>query len=521
MQLKWDQGLASRGKLKGKKSFEEEGSQAAATSVPCRAVEVRWATDTVAPARTRRKRKRAETDDCVEDLQDRSVRPAQSCRNSKAITLASISPEIPVISSTPSAPVPKILFRDNNAQLFNHYLKHVAKVTVVTDTDKNPFKTIIMPMSFESPLIMSNILAIAAANISNTHPEYGMIAYSHLSDAYAELKDRLSNPETALSEITLAGVLGQVSYQLHHGDVSNWRVHLTAARGIVNALGGPKAVLANKPGYKFYIQHLAWLDTLAATTSSTKQIGKSDYWEALLSSISERKGSYSMKDLMGCPEELLEIIAEMTRRFDDDLFSSEVDLDGDLTAKIVEIVDETDPEKLQREQQVRNLLGAEYNAKLDALEPKSLPTDAASALSEVFRLAAKIYLTYRILHSTCWSSTIQDLLKTALGYLDMIPSKAQEEMALPWPLFIMGSVCVYAKEQKVIRTRYSGMTRYMGFGNIQRCVELLEEVWQGWHDAEVRSCPNRIAGQPWDERELGRKRWEDVMVEKGYDLLLA
>ena len=34
------------------------------------------------------------------------------------------------------------------------------------------------------------------------------------------------------------------------------------------------------------------------------------------------------------------------------------------------------------------------------------------------------------------------------------------------------------------------------------------EDYQGWKDAEVRSCPSRIAGQPWDERELGRKRWE-------------
>lgn len=510
MQLKWDQGLASRGKLKGKKTFENAVEQTGQVVAP-RSIDVRWADSTSEDTGAKISKKRRRT---PATAAGGAIGHASSVKRTRRLgvrdmmALASIAPEVPSISISPSAPVPSILFKDNNARLFNHYLNHVAKVTVVSDTEKNPFKTIICPMSFESPLIMSNILAIAAANLANNIPEYGVIAYTHLHNAYAELKERLSDPKLALTEITLAGVLGQVSCQLHIGDVSNWRVHLTAARGIVNALGGPRAVLIQRPDFRFYIQHLAWLDTLAATTSSTKRIGESDYWDALLGSIQGHSNSYSMEDLMGCPEELLQIIAEMTRRFDDELFPTEIDLDSDITAKIVEIVDERNAESLARDQATRARLGLEYTEKLDALRPLSSPKTPSEALNEAFRIAAKIYLTYRIVHSTCWSKTLQALLRDALQILSLIPFKSQEEMALPWPLFIMGSICVYAKEQKVIRARYEVMTKYMGFGNIQRCMELLEEVWQGWQDAEVRSCPSRLAGKPWDEKELGRKRWE-------------
>lgn len=499
MQLKWNQGLASRGKLKGKQTFGDV-TAVVETALPVANIPVRWADPNVMGRVKSLKRKR----EASQVVDNHKRKNAKQHTDSVAIVLS----ELPRLQSSPRPPVPQILFKEENARLFDHYLNHVAKVTVVSNSSKNPFKTIICPMSFESPLIMSNILAIAAANLSNTIPDYEFIAYHHLNNAYAELKERLSNPKLALTEITLAGVLGQVSCQLHFGELSQWRVHLTAARGIVNALGGPQAVLAKHPNFRFYIQHLAWLDTLAATTSSTKQIGKSDYWKALLQSIQGESSSYGMRELMGCPENLLELIAEMTQRFDEELFADDIDLDADICDKIVEIVEDQDGELNKRETLTRQQLGAEFEAKLEDLKPASPPEDSAGALYEIFRITAKIYLTYRIMHSTCWTASLQVLLRQAIQLLEMIPSKSSEEMALPWPLFIMGSICVYAREQKIIRARYAVMTKYMGFGNIHRCMELLEEVWAGWKEAEVRSCPSRIAGQPWDERELGRKRWE-------------
>lgn len=234
MRLKWDQGLASRGKLRGKKTFPGEILTDESPNHLAIA-EVRWAADADAVPHKRRKKSHKV---CVSELDTQVVSALESPsdhreKRSSSLTLASICPQIPQVNISPKAPVPQILFHGNNAQLFQHYLHHVAKVTVVADTDKNPFKTIIMPMSFESPLIMSNILAIAAANISHTYPEYGVLVYSHLSNAYSELNQRLSQPATRFSEVTLAGILGQVSFQLHHGDAANWRVHLNAARNIV------------------------------------------------------------------------------------------------------------------------------------------------------------------------------------------------------------------------------------------------------------------------------------------------
>lgn len=513
MQLKWDQGLASRGKLMGKKTFGRQGVIEASAKVPIPS-KVRWAAEVSARPRKRRKTRQASVVQLLGDLTDDDLgeltRSAPSLRHGTAAvernSLACIAPATLSLSISPSAPVPDILFIANNAQLFNHYLTHVAKVTVVTDTDKNPFKTIILPMSFESPLIMSNILAIAAANLSNRHAEYGVIAYSHLSNSYAELKERLKKPETALSEITLAGVLGQVSYQLHHGDVANWRVHLTAARNIVKVLGGPKAVLEKNPRFKFHLQHLAWIDILASTTSPSNELGEKGYWNALLQVIRRETGTYSMSDLMGCSEEILEILAEMTQMFDQE--ASTKALDPELNSATLQSVAEAAvPEVSFRCPMSREKWAGSFRDRLATLKSAQPPHDAETALHELFRIAAKIYLEYRLLQSACWSTSLQRLLHEALELLELIPPRSAQEMAVPWPLFIMGSICVYAREQKIVRARYAVMTNYMGFGNIQRCAELLEKVWADWRDAEER-CSSRLAGQPWDERDLGRRRWE-------------
>lgn len=525
MKLKWDQGLASRGKLKGLRTFAPTDADTTTAregqTVLQRQRKTKWIDySNRKPIKKRKRSESIECDEVKEVVQPESRAKPNTCR-SNTMALALIAPEVPVISVSPTAPVPFALKNIENARLFNYYLNHVCRVTVVTDTDKNPFRTIICPMSLESPLIMSSVLAIAAANLSHTSPEYKVISYKHLNDALSRLKDRLSDPATALTEISLAGVLAQVSCQLHHGNVTDWRVHLTAARGIVNALGGPKAVLKARPDWKFYVQHLAWLDTLASTTYSSQKAGKSDYWNALIESIRGAKLGYSMQDLMGCSEDLLEIIADMTRKFDEEVETRNGAIAEPLGAAHDSVVPSCIFPSKDVPAQVRALLGEQYSQKLDALCPLITPHDSATALAEVFRLSALIYLNYRIMHSTCWSQTLQRLLHEAIELLDLIPARSQEEMALPWPLFILGSICVYQKDQRTIQARYKKMTQFMGFGNIVRCMELLEEVWKSWNEADSRSCPSREAGQAWDERELGRRRWEELMAEKSWDLLLA
>lgn len=477
MKLKWDQGLASRGKLKGLTTFADgvEEKQPRSTARKHK-VQIKFAT----PRHTR-KRKRIDVDEDIEEIPR-----IESPKRADVMTLATMAPEVPFMSIYPSAPIPEILRHGDNRRLFNYYLNHVCRVTVVTDTSQNPFRTTLCPMSFESPLIMSSVLAIASANLSHTDPQYRVLSYKHLNDALVGLKDRFWNPKTALSEITLAGVLAQVSCQLHHGNVNDWRIHLTAARGIVNALGGPRAVLKARPNWKFYIQHLAWLDTLAGTTYSTTKAGKSEYWDALLESIRSSKTSYGMRDLMGCPEDLLEIIADMTRHFDEQMEGLKWNCSSEVN---------------------RKLLGDQYSAELESLKPQRAPSDASSALTELFRISALIYLKYRIIGISCNSDELQELLRKGIGLLALVPLRSQEEMALPWPIFILGSVCIHGKEQRIIRARYHEMTRFMGFGNIERCAALLEEVWASRNDTS-----NYIK----EKRPL----WDDLMIHSG-DLLLA
>ncbi|ORY80383.1 fungal-specific transcription factor domain-domain-containing protein [Protomyces lactucae-debilis] len=490
MQLKWDQGLASRGRLKGQKTFGDPAT-------PCKTVRLGSIEFVDCTHDAIRKRKRQERHDTII-----ATRPPKKERLEDVQPVRTLSP-----ISLPT-PLPALLMTADNRKLFEYYVNHVSVITVVTDSERNPFRHILPQLAFESPLIMSNILAIASANLANTHPNHPLTSstFQHLSQVHTLLQERLQDPVLCLSEITLAAILGQVSYQLHHGSVSHWRIHLTAARGIVNALGGPKRLLQlpTNGGYgttpnthwRFYVQHLAWLDILAATTSDSKKIGSAAYWEALIDATQNpqrniqhspdgkqvtQEAAYGMSDLMGCSEEILGIIAEMTRRYDD--FCSTDTLPN--LANVCQRIQETPKELKQLEDY--------YIAKLDALAPAGKPATPGEALHELFRLSARIYLHYRILHTPCYSLTVQSLLSQAISLLPLIPTPSSQEYGLPWPLFILGSVSIYSMQQKVVHSRYERIAKHMGFGNQQRCLELLQEVWTGWREAE-RACRAREGG---------------------------
>jgi hypothetical protein len=531
MQLKWDQGLASRGRLKGQKTFGDTEILIA----PSRLANIEFVDCTQESRRRKRAEKpaanavHAETRQCSVRNKRNAARKQVKCARPSALTLS-----MPM-------PLPELLAKSEHRQLFEYYVNHVSVITVVKDSERNPFRHILPRLAFQSPLIMFNILAIASANLANTHPNHPLTegTFQYLSRVHTLLQQRLRDPDLCLSEITLAAILGQVSYQLHHGSVSHWRIHLTAARGIVNALGGPKRLLQlpSNGGYgttpnshwRFYVQHLAWLDILAATTSNTKKIGSAAYWEALIDATqnpqrSERHSvdtqqddntdeSYGMSDLMGCSEEILGIIAEMTRRYDDFCSSP---------AEMLSTTFEQESERAQRATSDTTAelkhLEAYYTAKLDALAPANQPTTPREALHELFRSSARIYLHYRILQTPCYSLTVQSLLSQAIALLPIISSPSPQEYGLPWPLFILGSVSIYSLQQKVVQSRYEHIAKHMGFGNQQRCLELLLEVWESWREAERVS---RARTACLEEKDMGRRRWEVVMRDKNWELLLA
>lgn len=127
--LKWDQGVASRGNLKGK-SLPIKGTQKPVSSFSAGAI--------------------------FADVQSELEEPCEEIQRS-------LSPGIRTI------PTPLLSFQlqnSNERRLLYHYDQVVASNMAWADCPENPWRHIIIPMALESPPLMNAILAFAAKHIN-------------------------------------------------------------------------------------------------------------------------------------------------------------------------------------------------------------------------------------------------------------------------------------------------------------------------------------------------------------------
>jgi hypothetical protein len=144
------------------------------------------------------------------------------------------------------------------------------------------------------------------------------------------------------------------------------------------------------------------------------------------------------------------------------------------------------------------------------IDPANL-TDLAN-ISESFRYAAILYLE-RLAYPNLPSShpRIENLVLTSLHHIEAVVS----DVALLWPLFVVGSECLQEPHRDIIRQRCSDIQRDSGFMNNLSCLALLERIWAQDDQTESATAAATTAshGPSANRKLLGGEafRWRRVL----------
>ncbi|RDW69919.1 hypothetical protein BP5796_08316 [Coleophoma crateriformis] len=232
--LKWIQGVASRGKAKGK-----------GFPVPGAPQEITFVSGNVANSGDSSDSTPEDISDDVEEVVPRetSVQKSPAYDMDQIISLAP-----PQASEFLNQPLVR--------RLLHHFNHDVARRLAWVDSSDNPWRNIILPMALESPSLMFSVLALSAGDISFKAPSGTSLSSQSLSvstqyrDKALELLALQLKSETQGSDNNslqtvdqkpankvLATTLMLFNLEILQPGSAHWRLHLWAARTMIRRWG--------------------------------------------------------------------------------------------------------------------------------------------------------------------------------------------------------------------------------------------------------------------------------------------
>ncbi|KAJ6031993.1 hypothetical protein N7540_002725 [Penicillium herquei] len=218
LQLKWGQGVASRGRLQGQTIPVHDGTHISNSSlVPSRAFGIHGTP--------------IEIHSPIDFLRTQPTFP-ENLMGSPFIDLSLSGPRSPHAS-----------------RLLAWFKERVAQRLAWIDGPQNPWRQIILPLAENSETVLSSVLALAAHDLASQYPPHDpwFVKFQEISNAYQnkalellakELGALTSSSSTSSSpdaSMTLASVIILCNNELLKAQSAGWKIHLLAARELILA----------------------------------------------------------------------------------------------------------------------------------------------------------------------------------------------------------------------------------------------------------------------------------------------
>lgn len=369
------------------------------------------------------------------------------------------------------------LQNNGHRRLLHHYDHIVAPNMAWADSPGNPWRHIIIPMAFQSPALLSAILAFAAKHIdaikfSNQSKTVSNMPSTQVNVLQQRAMKLLAQEVQDLTRTTnsggifetksvlwnrtnaiLATMLVLANVETVWPDSSVWQIHLNAARTVLTSRRTASSIILDDYTSTFLEQELFIASTFASTTNFVAPI----LGEGLRSESSE-PGSIFVEFL-----KLLEMVTSLERQAAaNPSILSGVTLSG--------------------------LMTLFENARARVQASKSYDFLHLGRTVNCFYHAGLIYACRALLKgdSTLDSPSknerdIQIMTSTVelFRFLDFAePSKPTFAQDLVWPLFIAGTEASRKSEQDMVVTKLQQAILGTGFSNNQHSLEFLKALWE-------------------------------------------
>ncbi|KAH7391962.1 fungal-specific transcription factor domain-containing protein [Pyrenochaeta sp. MPI-SDFR-AT-0127] len=395
-------------------------------------------------------------------------------------------------------PLPPLLMENQmNLLYFHHFLNHTARILVPHDCERNPFRQILPEMAVRDENIMNLLLAYSAAHRARmlNHPEPANRIAVWVQDVFPKLRQSLIDNPNDISDNTLAAVIMMASLEIISSGTFevpiSWQNHLTMARQLIIARGGPRGMDRQDRVAYFLSRWFAYLDVLGSLSGNKNDIPLgSFYWSSENASADE---DFEIDCLMGfttrCVGSLARI-SELAKLCE----PQRIDADGniredwepapDIVRQAVKIRRELEEGLLDRN--IRK--GCDHRSS-DASESEGA-WDATEiyATNELFHWAGLIHLYRRVLGKSALDIEVQHAVREIVGLLYKIRRGSTAEACLLFPMFAAGCDAQDDGQREKIMDRLRGVEGF-GMNHVPKISILLKSVWD--------------TGKPWESLVSG------------------
>ncbi|KAF2092789.1 C6 zinc finger domain-containing protein [Rhizodiscina lignyota] len=388
-------------------------------------------------------------------------------------------------------PLPsKLMENPMNLLYFHHFLNHTARILVPHDCEQNPFRNILPQMAVQDDNILNLMLAYSAAHRARLlqHPEPQIRIAEYVQDVFPKLRHALTSTAEQVSTTNLASAIMLASLEIMSPNTFalqiSWQNHLTIAREMIFARGGPQSVHKKDKVSYFLSRWFAYLDVLGSLSGSKNDWPlSSNYWST---DGGEIEDDFQIDCLMGFTSRCVSIlarIAELAKSCE----KERIDVDGNVNHEWRPSGDVvTQAEELKRQlQEGRGHVSKACTHRRANISESEMAWDSLEiyATNEAFHWAGLIHLTRRVLGRPASDPEVQNAVREIIGALYKVRRGSTAESCLLFPMFTAGCDALDNGQRGKIMERLRSVEAY-GMTHVKKARRLMEKVWD--------------TGKPWE-----------------------
>ncbi|GFF46449.1 hypothetical protein IFM58399_07799 [Aspergillus lentulus] len=327
-------------------------------------------------------------------------------------------------------------------------------LSVKDGVNENPWRTLIWPLAAETPALYHAIFSMTAFHSSKDNPGLRMHGVDHMRRSITYMVQDIQNMRADAALATSLALAFADTWDQH---TRNCIQHVRGAKALVLQVLRSKVRDANDiERIRFLYNTWLYMDAIARLTSRDDE-GDQDMNVSIFQL--PRDAVHEIDPLMGCATTLFPLINQV--------------------ARLIQRVRKTESNSISLVSQA-----IELKRLIEQWEPPEWfvpPEDPTSEVqhsiqtAHAYRWATLLYLHQAVPEMP--SEPASDLAKRVLILLATVPSGSRTTIVQMFPLIAAGCEAEPGEDRQWVLSRWRAIQSRLMIGSIDRCIEVVQEVW--------------------------------------------
>ncbi|KAM5490084.1 hypothetical protein MaudMau93_002651 [Microsporum audouinii] len=366
---------------------------------------------------------------------------------------------LPTTPQMPSMPLPaQVGFHADSAEmLLLRFDRRTCGILSVKDgRTENPWRTAVAPLVRESPALYHAVCALAAFHSTKENTTYRYLGMDHMRQSIRTLAVNIESMETDAAIATTLALAFADTWDRH---VSTGVEHLRGAKALFNRAVARQrhTPLSQQDQARLMFLYNSWMYiAVIAQLTSPEDTG----FDEIPFPPTFTPRIHEVDPLMGCATTLFPLIGRVA-----------------VLAQKVRKTASNSVATISQAMELKTLI--EQWTPPTYFEPPEDPTSGLQhclQTAQAYRLATLLHLHQAVPEIA--SEPAGELAKRILILLATVPMTSRTIVIQIFPLLVASCEIVDEEDRNWVRDRWAAMQQRMAIGNVDRCFEVVCEVWR-------------------------------------------